>query len=333
MQSSIKNVTNPTASLPAGVKTGKVVGVHRDDHSIDVQFLDGSLARHVPVLSGWLGTTHGAVHLTAPTYDEQEPARKTYPEATGTAVQPPHNEGGAGRDQYACLMQLEGHGFGTSGYVCVGFFAPNVSEMLFPKDDGTAKDAFSDLLLVRHSSDVQSTMDKDGKVSIQHPCGARITIGTGATNLEGKDYDKRYTIRANKTNWKDVEAISTGPGDSNSVEEKASLRLQTAGRADLFGKNNVHIHTKNTTFIDMLDGAGSIDEFATNEIKVRDSAGSIVHVDHSNVHVHAPSSIDVVAGSNVEVEAGASVDITAGATITITAGGIVTITGALILLN
>jgi len=325
VQSSIKNVTNPTASLPAGVKTGKVVGVHRDDHSIDVQFLDGSLARHVPVLSGWLGTTHGAVHLTAPTYDEQEPARKTYPEATGTAVQPPHNEGGAGRDQYACLMQLEGHGFGTSGYVCVGFFAPNVSEMLFPKDDGTAKDAFSDMLLVRHSSDVQSTMDKDGKVSIQHPCGARITIGTGATNLEGKDYDKRYTLRANKTNWKDVEAISTGPGGNNSVEEEASLRLQVAGVANLYGKNEVLAHTHSTTHIDMQDGAGSIDEYARDTITIHDAAGSTVTIDHANIHVHAPNSIDAVAGN--------AVDITAGATITITAGGIITITGALIMLN
>ena len=286
-------------SLPPYAKVGRVVAVHRDDHSLDVMFLDGNIARHVPLLSGWLGTTHGFAHMTAPTYDEELLARKTYPEPRGPVRQPPWNEGLKGRDQYVAVMQLEGSGFGSSGYVALGFFAPNVSEMLFAKEaSAESPNEFSDLLLVRHPSDVQVTMEHDGKVSIQHPSGTRITIGTGTVGLEGKDYDKLYALRNNTGAYKDIEAICIGAGP----EDKAHLTLRTSGIADLYGKEEINIHTRVTTHINMNDGAGKIDEFGKEEVIIYTQAGATVQVVGGDVNIEAPGTITVHAGGAVDVE-------------------------------
>lgn len=287
MQTAIAGATFLGQSLPPLVKQAKVIGVHRDDHTIDVAFLDGATARRVPVLSGWLGSTHGIVGMTAPTYDKGTLAKKTYP-AAANMEQAPTNGSAVGRDQYAAVMQMEGIGLGASGFVCVGFFAPQVSEMLFPKDEeGGEVNAFSDLTLIRHPSDVQTTVDKSGKVSIQHPAGTRITIGTGSVNLTKKDYDKRYELRHNKTALKDVEAVAMG-----TQEVAASLLLQTQERADLYGKQEVNLHTKTTTYINMNEG-GTIDIYASSEITVHTGGGATITLSGGDISIDAPGTVAV----------------------------------------
>lgn len=285
MQHLIAGATHAQQSLPSGVKQAKVIAVHRDDHTVDVAFMDGSTVRRVPVLSGWLGSNHGAVGLTAPTYDPHVLAKKTYPNVAGDTVQPPANPSNVGRDQYAAVLQMEGHGFGSAGYVVLGFFSAQVSEMLFPAGEGNE---FTDMLLVRHPSDVQTTIDKNGKVSIQHPTGTRITIGTGAVNLTKKDYDERYEIRHNKEALTDIEAVTMGQS-----EIEASLLLKTNGKADLYGKREVNIHTKAATHIILNEDTGSIDIFADNLVTLHTSGGATITLQGGNITISAPGTVAV----------------------------------------
>ncbi|MGE0825523.1 MAG: hypothetical protein AB7G75_26245 [Candidatus Binatia bacterium] len=297
MQHTIAGATAHRESFPAWIKVGKVIGVHRDDNSVDVAFLDGALARHVPVLPAWLGSAFGIVGLTAPTYDREVLAKKTYPHAPSGTVQPSQNPSGVGRDQYVVVLQLEGHGFGTVGGVVIGFFAAQVSEMLFlPGEEGGEADAYSDMLLLRHSSDVQTTIDKAAKVNAEAPCGTRITIGTGGVDLTKKDYDKLYELRHNTTAWKDIEAIVTGPAGGGH-EVKAHLQLQVGERADLFARTNILAHTPETTYVDLTEAnsgeSGTIEIFAKDTITIRNGAGTEIKIDGANITIHAPGEVDV----------------------------------------
>lgn len=287
MQSTIAPSTTHTQSFPAGVKQAKVIGVHREDHSVDIAFMDGSIARNVPVLSGWMGSAYGIAGLTAPSYDPEVLAKKTYP-ANQQATKPTANSA-ITRDQYAAVLQMEGHGFGTGGYVVLGFYAPQVSEMLFPRGES---EEFSDMLLIRHPSDVQTTVDKAGKVSIQHPTGTRITIGMGSVDLTKQDYDQRYEIRHNTEALKDIEAVAMG-----SEEEEASLYLKTVGQAKLYGRQLVRLHTKTSTNIEMDDG-GHIDIWASGSITLHTDGGATITLAGGEITISAPGTV-AVSGSEI----------------------------------
>lgn len=176
-------------------KVGRVVAVRQSSCSVDVVLLDGGYLRDVPVLQPWAGTTSGMMHLTAPTMDEEVWARKTYPDAGPKHRQPPHNEGQKGRDIYVLLLQAEGSSHSRRGIYAIGFGTPQVSEMLFPN---VAE--LQDLFLHRHPSDLVTSIDWTGKWSLQHPQGARITMGPtiNRVRLEARDFDKHWHLRNNR---------------------------------------------------------------------------------------------------------------------------------------
>lgn len=221
--------------IPSILRVGKVVQVNRYDHSVDIVFDDGALARNVPVMTGWGGSTFGFAGLAAPSFWSSQPRwpEKTYPrpgntEATGdvTRTAPRDSEGQPlpakliqpttnldeelpdgtilekeGRDIYAVVAPIEGSVSGAVGLVVLGFVYPMVAEMLFPPGD---ENQFADLTLVRHPSDVQITLDQHGKLSIQHPSGGQVILdyvpegeSTEPVDLTGQDYDGRYTLRNN----------------------------------------------------------------------------------------------------------------------------------------
>lgn len=181
------------------VKIAKVISVHNEGHAVDVIFEDtGAVAKNVPVLTWSASTVSGVVHLTAPTVDKTAWARKTYPEAQGELLRPPSydDEDDPGRDSYVVVMQVEGSQHGITGLVAVGYLRPQVDELLMPN-----LPEFADLFLFRHPSDFEQIITHDGRFSLQHPSGPRITIGPGLSParivLHKRDHDKRYQYRRN----------------------------------------------------------------------------------------------------------------------------------------
>jgi hypothetical protein len=192
-------------------KVGRVISVTPADQTVDLAFEDSGILRQVPICSGWAGSTMGFAHLSVPAAwkDRDKLSWKTYPEPENKKgiAYPPADVGHIGRDMYAVVVQIEGAMLGTSGYVAVGFFYAQVSEMLFPRKG--LEEEFAEFMLVRHPADVQTTMDRYGVTSVQHPAEARLTIDhrepggdtaptwPDAVDLKKKDFDELYELRNN----------------------------------------------------------------------------------------------------------------------------------------
>lgn len=158
-------------------KVGKVIAATRAANLIDVAFLEGGYGYNIPVVCGWAGTVAGFAHLGAPTVDVDVPSRKTYPEANANVAKPPIQSDpssldGGNNDIYALLLPIEGGS--PAGLVAIGFIYSPSSELLF---DLGQNEEFSDFAIARHESDFQITEDRNATLSVQHPSGARITIG------------------------------------------------------------------------------------------------------------------------------------------------------------
>lgn len=289
-------------AYPSGLKVAKVLRVHGEQGTVDIEYLDGIEVKHVPVVSGVLGTTHGFVHVVAPSYDKAELAKKTYPEPSGTVVHAKTNPSNVGRDQYCVVGQLESSmSAGQGGAMILGFFAPEVCEMLFPRDDAPNDYQFADFLLFRHPSDVQVTTDKDGKVSVQHPNGSRITIGENidTVDLTHKDYDERYELRHNKEKNVDIylEAVDAAG------QKEADVWISASGviRASVYSGGD------RTAFV-YLSKIGFAEVYAKNEVLAHNEVGCELHMEPSgDTTLHAPGVLRLTGGT--VVISGSRVDI------------------------
>lgn len=349
-----------TRTRESPVKIGKVVSVHREDHSVDLVFLDGNVVTQVPVLTNGLGSNFGTVNMVAPSYDKDQLAKKTYPEASTNAVHSGTNTSKVGRDQYVWVLQAEGNFFGTAKMAVIGFMPPQVSEMLFARhemgEDGVQsmsserQGEFDDMLLHRHPSDMQTTLDKSGKLSVQNPNGSRITMGedVGAVDLTKKDYDKLYELRENLDRAVSIYALA-----KDAAHKKRADILNSAGgiihgvvyqaneqmRADLIltdgGTLVGTVYNPNgaTMAYLSLTADGSFTGFGFNLVRLFDNGGDFIELSNGNVQIHAVSNMHITAGGNITIEAGANISVDAGANIDITAGGILTEVATLIELN
>lgn len=320
-------------------KVGKVISTHPEDHSVDVMLLDTTATMTVPVLSGWMGSNFGITCLTGPSYDKKQPAKKTYPEAGPETLHSPTITSDVGRDIYALIVQMEGNYLGTADSAVIGFFPAQVSEMLFARDP--MKDAeeesqaderglYDDLLLVRHPSDVQLTIDKGSKLSMQLPNGTRFTMGpdVGAVNLAKKDYDRRYEIRENKDKNASayvvaVDADGTARADvlvsadgivhaivfDSDGNKKADLFMSSEGvwEGAVYGGGE-----QQTARVRMVE-EGKAEVYAEKEVKAHNDPGCLVILkENGDTEMHAPANVKITAGANVEVQAGSEISLTAG---------------------
>lgn len=259
--------------VPAFLKIGKVIAVNPENHSVDVAYLDGGFASNLPTLSAWAGSTHGVTFTPSPTYEKDVPQRKTYPNSVDMAYDDITNPDKTGQDQYVLVAQIEGSltGLGMAGAIVVGYFYPQVSEMLFDEgEEGKRRN----MLLFRHPSDVQATIEKDGKISIQHPNGTRITVGEDISPLDlgQKDYDKRYTLRRNLNPHNGVSVVVEAINDS---EPKARVIWSADGEVDVWAKKQVRLRNFAGCVI-TLDEDGTITISAPGDITL--SAGGIVRI-------------------------------------------------------
>ena len=326
------------------LKIGKVVAVRRALNQVDVAFLTGEFVAGIPVLCGMGGSNFGAVSLTAPTVDATTANASgglnyssanlpTYSPssaipansegADSTLVVPSTNlnyaplqtseqlvSGGSNRDIYAAVLPIEGDRMGLTGMVVLGFIYPSSAEMMF---DAGINNQFSDLLLIRHPSDVQVTIDRNGFTSIQHPSGARLTIGdmnaitTGPAvapytppatsdidtpvSLTGLDSNGNYKLRAN---------LGQLPGVM--IEDAAQSQVRLDGRKDINIANS--------------EGA-SVHLTPQGEVQITDKAGSTATLDGQGNLTLKASGAQIEIESNGEIVAADSV----GNTVTLKGNG------------
>lgn len=330
-ENAVTPYTRPNLPL---FKVGKVISIHREDHSADVIFLDSNVVTQIPIMCNWLGSNFGLVHLTAPSYDPEQLARKTYPENEG-AKHAKANTSEKGRDIYVYVAQVEGNYLGTAKMVIVGTMAPQVCEMLFPRhelnEDGVAAQAeqegeFDDFMLFRHPSDQQVTLDKKGKLSVQHPNGSRITMGTdiGAVSLEKKDYDKLYELRHNKSADVSVYAIVRDASNKKRVDllmdaggvfhaavydddenKKADLSMNANGEWE----GAVYGAGEQETARVKMEEEGKLEGWAKREVKMHNDPGCyLILKQDGSAELHAVSNLKLTAGGIIQIQAGAIID-------------------------
>src|SRR6185437_12669722 len=155
-------------------RQAKVTAMYPTSNSADVVFLDGTIARQLPIIGGLCSSVFGLSYTVQPhsTTDQPIPPAEIFPEGhpQGDITVP------CTVDIYAVVSSFYGPRVSTGGYFIVGFMLPQYTEMKFPASSETASN-FDKLLVYRHASDDQITIDKNGTFSLQHPSGARISMG------------------------------------------------------------------------------------------------------------------------------------------------------------
>lgn len=171
------NITEKVAGT--AIRMARVVKNHHSSQAMDLVFLDdGSRATGCPKMSHNAGTDSGEVDMPPITPSKDD-------DGWGIKASNPYCETDD-RDAYAVVAMV-----GVTPVV-MGYLPPQVNHMNFP--DGT------DTKINRHHSDFVQTTEGNANFSLAHPGGSFINLGTGAPpNLEGKDHDKVWKIKRNKT--------------------------------------------------------------------------------------------------------------------------------------
>jgi hypothetical protein len=159
----------PAASLELGI----VVAVYPQGQSIDVLLPDsGSRLTNVQVMVPSGSDSTGTVDLPDPGL----PADDTRWDISNNAP----------RNIIAVIASYQGNP------VCLGFLLPQVGQMTF---------ADKNRRIMRHASDVYSSIDQFGNAELCHPSGTFGRVGTTPAHedLTGKDFDGDWAIANNLT--------------------------------------------------------------------------------------------------------------------------------------
>lgn len=182
--------------------SGTVVASYPEGNSVDVLLDDdGSRLSNVQVLTQSGSSNTGMIDLPdigGPTDDTRWDPTKT-------------------RDRYVKAMV----GFCRGVPFVAGFLLPQVCQVTFKQKNRR---------IVRHASDVYTSVDDDGNFELYHPSGTYLRIGTSAAHedLTAQDFDKRWSIARN-TN----KAVHVKLRVSNAGSDKASLAIDPSGNVAL----------------------------------------------------------------------------------------------------
>lgn len=208
------------------MKLGRVAAVHPEDHSIDVVMIDdGARISGVQLLTS-SGSGNTGVH------DLPTPGA------------PPSG------DKWSLTERTDRDMIAVIGYigimpVAVGFLFPQVSQMLF-KDQNRR--------LMRHASDVYTTIDGDGNTELYHPSGTYLRIGASGAHedLSGKDVDGKLAITKNTS-----AAVHVHLEVANAGAHKASIDIDPSGNVTVTHEGNLDLHTKGTATV-AVDGTTTV---------------------------------------------------------------------------
>jgi hypothetical protein len=158
---------NPGPSLQLGI----VVAVYPAGQSVDVLLPDsGSQLTNVQVMLPSGSDSTGTVDLPDPGL----PADDTRWNITNNAA----------RNILAVIASYKGNP------LCLGFIMPQIGQMTFAQKNRR---------IVRHASDVYSTVDQFGNIEVYHPSGTFWRVGTSPAHedLTGLDVDQQWAIKNN----------------------------------------------------------------------------------------------------------------------------------------
>lgn len=207
------------------MRRARVVAVHPEDHSVDVVMVsDGSRYAGVQVLSPTAASDAGVFDMPAPSELSDKWSLSSQRQ----------------REVTAAVMWMDGFP------VVVGFFFPRVNSMLF---------ADIERRIMRHASDVYTSIDGNGNMEVSHPNGTYLRIGTSPDHedLTGKDFDGNWAISKNTGAATHLQVVVKA-GDA----QKAKLHIDPSGNITLEHTGNLVVDTTGTVSV-TAGGAATVD--------------------------------------------------------------------------
>lgn len=197
------------------LRLARVAAVHPEDHSVDLVMVDdGSRYVGAQVLAPTAGTNSGVFDMPEPTAIGD---KWTLSERRDD-------------DMMAVCSMLAGAGLP----VVLGFLFPQVNGMLF---------ADKNRRVMRHASDVYTSIDGDGNMEVAHPNGSYVRIGVtpGHEDLTGQDFDGNWKITKNVGKNTHLQVVVKAGG-----VEKAKIHIDPSGNVTLEHAGNLVIETTGT---------------------------------------------------------------------------------------
>lgn len=147
-------------------RKGRVTAVYPGAYAVDIEYhVDREPARRVPIMTGPVTNASGTVDLPTPDGDQ---------ESGYTGL----------RDMTAIVDLVDGDP------IVIGFIHQRINQMLF--DDENRR-------VMRHASDVYTSIDGDGNYELSHPSGTFIRIGVTPDHedLANLNHDQNWQIARN----------------------------------------------------------------------------------------------------------------------------------------
>ena len=181
------------------LKLARVVAAHPEDHSVDLVMVDdGSRIAGVQVLTSTGSGNTGVNDLPVPdrSGEKWDMVQRT------------------DRDIIAVVGSI-----GRQAVV-LGFLFPQVCQMLF-KDPNRR--------VMRHASDVYTSIDGQGNAEFFHPSGAFVRFGTIAAHedLTGADFDGKWAISKNTGNQVHIHLEQAGGKASVNIAPDGAIVINT----------------------------------------------------------------------------------------------------------
>jgi hypothetical protein len=218
-----------------GLDLGAVVATYPEGQSVDVLMTDGTRLANVQVMV-WTGSSNtGAVDLP----DVGGPI-----DDSRWAVSAPFE-----RYVRGVIASLRGIP------VCIGFLLPQVTQLTFKQKNRR---------VMRHASDVYSTIDGAGNLEVYHPSGTYWRIGSSPAHedLTGKDFDGLWKISNNTgaaphvhltvaNAGSPVASVDIDPGGNIALQCNGNLAATVGGTTTVVSAGNMTMTAPNIT----LNGA------------------------------------------------------------------------------
>lgn len=202
----------------------RVAAVHHEDHSVDLVMVDGG-ARYTgaQVLTSTASSNSGVFDMPTPT--------------TGDKWSLAENRA---NEVLAVCAMLGGAGVP----VVLGFLFPQVNGMLFE----------AGRRVMRHGSDVYTSIDGAGNIELAHPNGTYLRIGTSPDHedLSGADYDGNWSITKNTGAATHLQVVVKAGG-----AQKAKIHVDPDGNLTIEHTGNLVVNTDGTANIN-VDGATTL---------------------------------------------------------------------------
>lgn len=208
-----------------GIHVAKVIGVHWEDHTVDLMTENGATMLHVRLMTPFGGSDYGDRQM--PQFTPVDPGKALFDGGDGVGF------GGGNRDAWALVAFTRGAQLHP---VVLGFVYPEVSQMMI---DGFQK-------LTRHVGDTFSAVSLDGDIWLGFtPDGSHVGFhydNPAPPAIHGTDYDriadpatgKQPSFSAVLANGSTVHL----DGQSGNVLHIASRHLhqEAKGQLDLLGR-------------------------------------------------------------------------------------------------